>query len=74
MLRSYCTVVSYAAAPHRTRRASEAPSSLRERGWDRKVWDEDSSAREVARCVQLIYQKDDLRWVVFHMLMIDVDD
>lgn len=48
---------------HPTRRATDAPSALRERGWDRKVWDEDSSAREVARCVQLIYQKDDLRWV-----------
>ncbi|CBJ28585.1 putative ubiquitin activating enzyme [Ectocarpus siliculosus] len=43
------------------RRASEAPSALRERGWDRKVWDEADSTRELARCVHEIYHKEELR-------------
>ena len=38
-----------------------APSCVRERGWDRREWDEASCVREVAHCVQHIYQNGELR-------------
>ncbi|CAM9189780.1 unnamed protein product, partial [Laminaria digitata] len=44
-----------------TKRPGDCPSRVRERGWDRREWDEAASVRELARCIQQVYQKEDLR-------------